>query len=84
MDPRTRRPRSAGQGNAAMTGAQEIFEVIYRRGTDLWRFRYAAGEEAGMVDAVRDIMREDRGLDWVDVALIAHEIRTGRAVDVVR
>lgn len=67
-----------------MAGAKDIYEVVYRRGQDLWRFRYAAGEEAAMVDAVREVMREDRGLDWVDVALIAHEIRTGRVVDIVR
>ena len=84
MDLGSRRPRSAGQGNATQTAPKDMFEVVYRRGSDLWKFRYAAGEEASMVEAVRQVMREDRGLDWVDVALIAHEIRTGRAVDVVR
>jgi hypothetical protein len=84
MDPVSRRTRHAGQGNAAAVQTKDLFEVVYRRGPETWTFRYTAGEEAAMVEAVRQVMREDRGLDWVDVALIAHEIRTGRAVDIVR
>lgn len=62
----------------------EIYEVVYRQGNNLWRFRYEGGQEAAMIEAVRDIMRREGGLDWVDVALVAHEIRAGVAIDVVR
>jgi hypothetical protein len=62
----------------------EVFEVVYRKGNNLWRFLYEGGQEAAMIEAVRDIMRREGGLDWVDVALVTHEIRAGVAIDVVR
>lgn len=81
MDPFSRTPRSDSQTSPREV---EVYEVVYRKGDELWRFRYIGGEEASMIEAVRDIMRRGHGLDWVDLALIAHEIRSGHAIDVVR
>lgn len=81
MDPRDARSR---KDSGSPSREVEVFEVVYRKGDQHWRFRYVSGDEASMIEAARDIMRKDRGLDWVDLALIAHEIRSGTAVDVVR
>jgi hypothetical protein len=80
MDPQGHQTRSGVKPGRS----PEVFEVVYRKGDHLWRFGYEGGQEAAMIEAVRDIMRRERGLDWVDVAMIAHEIRVGVAVDIVR
>lgn len=82
MDPKARTPRSAPV-ESRVPGI-DVFEVVFRKGEHQWRFRYIAGDEAAMIEAVRDIMRQGRGLDWVDLALIAHEIRNGTSIEVVR
>ncbi len=82
MDPKPRTPRSAPV-ESRVPGI-DVFEVVFRKGEHQWRFRYVGGDEAAMIEAVRDIMRQGRGLDWVDLALIAHEIRNGTSIEVVR
>ena len=92
MEPTSRRGRSAPvetrvqqvDGGAGV----DVFEVVFQKGEHQWRFRYVGGDESAMIEAVRDIMRRDvtggGGLDWVDVSLIAHEIRSGAIIEVVR
>lgn len=82
MDPNTAHARTGSQSSSH--APVDVYEVVYRKGEHLWRFRYLGGQEAHMIEAARDIMRKSRGLDWVDLALIAHEIRSGTAVDIVR
>lgn len=84
MDPKSRRGRSAPAETRVQQAGIDVFEVVFQRGEHQWRFRYMGGDEALMIEAVRDIMRQDGGLDWVDLALIAHEIRSGPSIEIVR
>ncbi|QOJ01489.1 MAG: hypothetical protein HRU70_13740 [Phycisphaeraceae bacterium] len=57
-------------------GVRRVVTLI--KGGQRWRFVYARGEEESMIGAVRSILRRPKGgLDWVDVALVNHEIRRG-------
>lgn len=87
MEPKSRRGRSAPVDTRVQQEDRpgvDVYEVVFQKGEHQWRFRYVGGEEAAMVEAVRDVMRRDAGLDWVDVSLIAHEIRSGTTIEVVR
>jgi hypothetical protein len=90
MDPRNAGARSAsGQTGASepqgrVEAGVDVYEVVFQKGEHQWRFRYVGGEEAVMIEAVRDIMRRDGGLDWVDLALVVHEIRSGTSIEIVR
>ena len=52
-----------------------LCEVRLTKGRDRWIFRFEALEAEMAVSAARSVLRRDIGLDWVDVALISHEIR---------
>lgn len=82
MDPKPRNQRSAPL-ESRVPGI-DVYEVVFRKGEHQWRFRYVAGDEPAMIEAVRDVMRHGKGLDWVDLALIAHEIRSGPCIEIVR
>jgi hypothetical protein len=52
-----------------------VVEVRLAKGSHTWIFRFQSGETRQAIGAVRSLMRRRRGLDWVDVALITHEMR---------
>lgn len=102
MDPKNLGARSASgktrtpEPQERLDDGVDVYEVIFQKGEHQWRFRYVGGDEAVMIEAVRDIMRrggmggEQGGdssggtLDWVDLALVAHEIRSGTSIEIVR
>jgi hypothetical protein len=92
MEPKSRRGRSAPVEACVQQSGIDVYEVVFQKGEHQWRFRYMGGEEPAMIEAVRDIMRQGStgdetgggSLDWVDLALIAHEIRSGPAIEIVR
>ena len=94
MDPKNLGARSASgktrtpEPQERLDDGVDVYEVIFQKGEHQWRFRYVGGDEAVMIEAVRDIMRRDEsgggGLDWVDLALVAHEIRSGTSIEIVR
>lgn len=49
--------------------------IRLRKGQGVWVFRYDQGDEGRLLARVSDLARQaDSGLDWVDAALISHEI----------
>ncbi len=55
--------------------SEGLCEVRLTKGRDRWIFKFEALNASQAVQAVRSVLRRDIGLDWVDVALITHEIR---------
>lgn len=64
----------SGSGTSA-TPAPTMTAVTFRKGRQRWTFRFEKGQERDMIEVVRGMMREGRGLDWVDVAIITHKLR---------
>ncbi len=55
--------------------SEGLCEVRLTKGRDRWIFKFEVLHATKAVQAVRSVLRRDIGLDWVDVALITHEIR---------
>lgn len=76
MHPSSNQSRTGwGEEGARAERQGGMFCLRFRKGAQRWLFRFEPGHEHDMLDAVRTLMREDRGLDWLDVAVITHEIR---------
>lgn len=76
MHPQSNQTRSGwGQDGVRAERDGGMFCLRFRKGTQRWLFRFPPGGEYDAIEAVRSIMREGRGLDWLDVAVITHEIR---------
>lgn len=53
-----------------------LLVVTLLKGDQRWMFRYGPEDAPGAIQAVRDLAQgEDSPLDWLDVALVTHEIR---------
>ncbi|RMD63711.1 MAG: hypothetical protein D6824_04940 [Planctomycetota bacterium] len=49
--------------------------IRLRKGDGVWIFHYERGAEGRLLARVSELARQaDSGLDWVDAALISHEI----------
>lgn len=56
-----------------------LYALKFTKGPHRWWFRYPAGGEEAVIAEVRRIIREDDAdLDWLDAALITHELRRRR------
>lgn len=54
-------------------GALKTLSLV--KGTEHFCFRYEIGQEAGVLDALVDLVnRRDVGFDWFDAAVLSHQL----------
>jgi|GEM_PF-1286147 len=79
MRDRKRRPARRSPHKSATDVPRPIY---LRKGDARWVFRYGAGEEGALLACVSNLARDPKSeLDWVDAAIVSHEISRRIAAD---
>lgn len=72
MDEQRLNPSQRGRDHS---GADAPPPIVLRKGRERWIFRYAQGQEGALLARISHLARAgEAGLDWVDAAIISHEI----------
>lgn len=63
------------QAKPAVNAAPPMKQLSLSKGKESFVFRYADGEERGVLDALADFAkRRDVKFDWFDAAILSHQL----------
>ncbi len=64
--------------NGGGSGRRAIRQLSLESGGHRFIFKYAAGREADVIDAMADLAtREDSGFDWIDAVVLSYQMGKG-------